>query len=84
VDQQSALANLDQKPVSNGSGKNTTIPTTLTAPLVGPPAVLQQGSCSVATIPGTNTCPNNGANFGSVTGTIGGGRAVIMGLHFTY
>jgi hypothetical protein len=83
-DQQSALANLDQKPVFNGSGKNTTIPTTLTAPLVGPPAVLQQGSCSVATIPGTNTCPNNGANFGSVTGTIGGGRAVVMGLHITY
>ena len=28
--------------------------------------------------------PNNGANFGSVTGTIGGGRAVVMGLHLTY
>jgi hypothetical protein len=27
---------------------------------------------------------NNGANFGSVTGTIGGGRAVVMGLHITY
>ena len=26
----------------------------------------------------------NGANFGSVTGTIGGNRAVVMGLHITY
>jgi hypothetical protein len=27
---------------------------------------------------------SNGANFGSVTGTIGGNRAVVMGLHITY
>jgi len=76
ADQQSALTNLDQKPTFNGSGKTTTIPTTLNA---GPGT-----SCTLATIPGTDTCPNNGANFGSVTGTIGGGRAVIMGLHITY
>ena len=60
TDQQSALANLDQKPAYNGTGKAITIPTTI------------------------NGSPNNGANFGSVTGTIGGGRAVVMGLHITY
>jgi hypothetical protein len=27
---------------------------------------------------------NNGANFGSVTGTIGGSRAITMGIHITY
>ncbi len=27
---------------------------------------------------------SNGANFGSVTNSIGGNRAVVMGLHFTY
>jgi hypothetical protein len=37
-----------------------------------------QGTCTSA------TCANNGANFGSVTGTIGGSRAITMGLHFTY
>jgi len=60
ADQQSALANLDQKPTYTGSGKSTAIPTTI------------GGS------------PNNGANFGSVTGTIGGGRAFTMGLHINY
>jgi hypothetical protein len=77
TDQQSALANLDQKPVTNGeSGKLTAIPTTLN---VG------QGPCTVGngTITST-TCANNGANFGSVTGTIGGNRAVVMGLHMTF
>lgn len=28
--------------------------------------------------------PNNGANFGSVTGTIGGNRAITMALHVTF
>jgi hypothetical protein len=55
ADQQSALANLDQKPTFSGTGKSTTIPVS-----------------------------SNGANFGSVTGTIGGNRAVVMGLHITY
>jgi hypothetical protein len=74
-DQQTALTNLDQKPIYNGTGKSITIPTTLT---VG------QGSCTAGvTVPG-GTCPNNGANFGSITGTIGGSRAVTMGLHITY
>ena len=72
-DQQSALANLDQLPVHNGSGKTTTIPTTL------PTGV---GSCTYATISGG--CPNNGANFGSVTGTIGSPRMFTMGLHLLF
>lgn len=73
ADQQSALTNLDQLPYHNGSGKSTTIPTTL------PTGV---GSCATATINGG--CPNNGANFGSVTGTIGGSRAVTMGIHILF
>jgi Carboxypeptidase regulatory-like domain len=73
ADQQSALTNLDQLPYHNGSGKSTTIPTTL------PEGTL---SCSYATISGG--CPNNGANFGSVTGTIGGSRAVTMGIHIQF
>ena len=31
-----------------------------------------------------NGAVNNGASFGSVTGTIGGNRAVVMGLHMTF
>jgi hypothetical protein len=73
ADQQSALTNLDQLPYHNGSGKTTTIPTTLSAGTL---------SCSSATI--TGGCPNNGANFGSVTGTIGGPRVVTMDLHFVF
>lgn len=73
ADQQSALTDLDQLPYHNGSGKTTTIPTTL------PPNTL---SCTSATIQGG--CPNNGANFGSVTGTIGGSRAITMGIHILF
>ena len=73
VDQQSALVALDQLPYHNGSGKSTTIPTTL------PVGTL---SCTKATI--SNGCPNNGANFGSVTGTIGGSRVITMGLRFQF
>ena len=39
-----------------------------------------QGTGKSTTIPLTS----NGANFGSVTGTIGGNRAIVMGLHLTY
>jgi hypothetical protein len=73
ADQQTALTNLDQIPFHNGTGKGTTIPTTLP---VG------TASCTYATI--SNGCPNNGANFGSVTGTIGGSRAVTMGLRIQF
>jgi hypothetical protein len=78
-DQQSALKNLDQVPFATGSGKGTRLPLTLS---LNPP----QGTCTLAalTIANTNSCPNNAANFGSATGTIGGGRAVTMGIHITY
>jgi hypothetical protein len=75
VDQQSALANEYVPPVVNGSGKSLTIPTTLTA---------GQGTCTSYSYASSAGCPNNGATFGSVTGTIGGNRAVTMGLHLTF
>jgi hypothetical protein len=76
TDQQSALGNLDQVPFSTGTGKSTQL-----SPLLQ----IGQGTCTSAlTITGTNTCPNNAANWGSVTGTIGGNRAFTMGFHITY
>ena len=82
-DQQSALANLDQVPFSTGSGKGTQIPLKLQLnPAQGGP----QGTCTISesTIAGTTACPNNAANFGSVTGTIGGSRAFTMGFHVIF
>ena len=75
ADQQSALTNLDQLPYHTGSGKSIAIPTILP---------LGQQSCTSSLAVNSNGCPNNGANFGSVTGTIGGNRAVTMGLHIVY
>jgi hypothetical protein len=76
VDQQTALANLDQLPYSTGTGKGTQL-----SPLLQ----LGQGTCTASlTIAGTNTCPNNAANWGSVTGTIGGSRAFTMGFHVMF
>jgi hypothetical protein len=75
ADQQSALTNLDQKPIASGTGKSTTIPLTLPVGI---------GSCSASQSVSSAGCPNNGANFGSITGTIGGSRAVTMGIHITY
>jgi Carboxypeptidase regulatory-like domain/TonB dependent receptor len=82
-DQQSALGNLDQVPFSTGTGKGTQIPLKLQLqPQNGGP----QGTCTLEalTISGTSTCPNNAANFGSVTGTIGGSRAFTMGFHVIF
>jgi hypothetical protein len=62
-------------PVSNGTGKGLTIPTTLTN---------GQGTCTTYGYASSSGCPNNGATFGSVTGAIGGARAVTMGLHLTF
>ncbi|MFC5864532.1 carboxypeptidase regulatory-like domain-containing protein [Acidicapsa dinghuensis] len=43
------------------------------------------GSGRSTTVPATiNGSPNNGANFGSVLGVIGGARSVTMALHFTF
>jgi hypothetical protein len=74
-DQQSALANEYVLPVVNGSGKNLTVPTTLTN---------GQGTCTTYGYASSAGCPNNGATFGSVTGLIGGARAVTMALHITF
>jgi hypothetical protein len=76
TDQQSTLANLDQLPYATGSGKSTRLPTEI------PVGV---GTCSDPyAISNTAGCPNNAANFGSATGTIGGSRAFTMGIHITY
>jgi hypothetical protein len=75
ADQQSALTNLDQLPYHTGSGKTTQIPLELP---------LNIGSCTAYSAVNSNGCANNGANFGSVTGTIGGGRAITMGIHIVY
>jgi hypothetical protein len=76
TDQQSALTNLDQVPYSTGSGKSTQL---------SPQLQIGQGTCTAAlTIANTTTCPNNAANFGSITGTIGGSRAFTMGFHVAF
>jgi hypothetical protein len=67
--------NLDLTPYSTGSGKSTQLPITI------PP--LNNGCIASKEVNG-NGCANNNANFGSVTGTIGGNRAITMGLHITY
>ncbi len=78
ADQASALANLDQLPYSTGSGKGTRLPTVI--PLNTPNTTCVQAYA----ISNTSGCPNNAANFGSTTGTIGGSRAFTMGVHITY
>jgi hypothetical protein len=76
TDQQSALANLDQVPFATGSGKST---------LLSPKLSNGQSYCTANLyVAGQTYCPNNAANFGSVTGTIGGSRAFTMGIHITY
>ncbi|MGB7546972.1 MAG: carboxypeptidase regulatory-like domain-containing protein [Terracidiphilus sp.] len=76
ADQASALANLDQLPYSTGSGKGTRLPTVIP---------LNTGTCvSAYALQSGSGCPNNAANFGSTTGTIGGARAFTMGVHITY
>lgn len=81
VDQQSALAHLDQKPIFNGSGSSITIP--LTIPINSNPNVISPCT-STGAISATIGCANNDSSFGSVSGTIGGNRALTMGLHITY
>jgi hypothetical protein len=69
------LANEYVLPVVNGAGKNLTVPTTLTN---------GQGTCTTYGYASSAGCPNNGATFGSVTGVIGGARAITMNLHITF
>jgi hypothetical protein len=75
MDQQSALANEYVLPVVNGSGRSLTVPTTLTN---------GQGTCTSYGYASSAGCPNNGATFGSVTGVIGGARAITMAVHLTF
>jgi len=75
-DQSSARTNLDQIPFASSTGKGTQLPLTLGN---------GDSYCNPNLyITGTSVCPNNAANFGSVTGTIGGSRAFTMGFHITY
>jgi hypothetical protein len=66
----SAGTNLYEKPYQNGTGSATVLPTS-----VG----LGTNGCTSA-----SGCSNNGANFGSVTGTIGSSRLVTMDLHVIF
>jgi hypothetical protein len=77
VDQQSALANLDEPPYSNGTGVGLTVP--LFIP-VGAAGSCEPGGSNVT----PQGCPNNVANFGSVTNTIGSNRIVTMGLRVNF
>jgi hypothetical protein len=74
-DQISARNNIYVLPVVNGTGKGITVPTTLTN---------GQGTCTSYGYASAAGCPNNGATFGSVTGVIGGARAITMNLHITF
>ena len=76
-DQQSTLANLDQVPLASGTGKS------LQQPLEIAPTTATT-RCTSANEGADGMCPNNAANFGSVTGTIGGNRAITMSLHINF
>jgi hypothetical protein len=76
ADQQSTRANLDQIPYATGTGRATNLATTLDNGTL---------TCSQPYFIGSSTkCPNNAANFGSATGSIGGNRAFTMGMHITF
>ncbi len=82
TDQQSALHTLDQIPYATGSGKTTQLPLTIPVGATDSNGVIR--CYSAYAVVGTSYCPNNASNFGSVTGTIGGNRAITMGFHITY
>jgi hypothetical protein len=77
TDQQSTLANLDERPYSTGTGKDLTVPTMIP---VGATGGCIAGGSNVT----PNGCPNNASTFGSVSNTIGSNRVVTMGLHITF
>jgi hypothetical protein len=69
---------LYEKPYTNGTtGKNTQIPTQI-------PLSAGVPQCNSTNLVTANTCVNNGANFGSVTGTIGSNRLITMDLHVIF
>jgi hypothetical protein len=82
VDQQSALHNLDQIPYTSGTGKGIQSPTTIPINTTDSNGVVR--CVAYNAISNTQGCPNNAANFGSVTGAIGGSRAFTMGIHVTF
>jgi hypothetical protein len=84
ADQQSALTNLDQKPYYTGLGRTTVIPTNIPVGATNAQGTDVCQSYQAIPVKGAEACPNNGANFGSVTGTIGGNRAITMGLHLVF
>jgi len=70
-----AGVNYDQIPYVTQSNNLVTVPTTLPVGVNG---------CIASKTVSPAGCVNNGANFGSVTGTIGGNRAVTMSLHILF
>ena len=82
VDQQSALHNLDQIPYTTGTGKGIQAPTTIPIGTTDANGVVR--CVAYNAISNTQGCPNNAANWGSVTGAIGGSRAFTMGMHLTF
>jgi len=84
-DQQSALHNLDQIPYTTGTGKGIQAPTTINLNVQDSNGVDRCVAYNAIKLPnGQQGCPNNAANFGSVTGAIGGSRAFTMGIHVTF
>jgi hypothetical protein len=81
ADQQSALVNLDQKPYSTGTGTGIQLPNLIPVGTTNSNGVVL---CTAGNAVSALGCPNNAANFGSVTGTIGGNRAVTMALHLVF
>jgi len=80
-DQLSTKQNLDQIPYTTGTGRGIQSPTTIPLNTVTNGVDRCIASNAISTAQG---CPNNADNFGSVTGTIGGNRAITMGLHVTF
>ena len=69
---------IGEKPILKGL--NLTIPKGEVHAVMG-----KNGSGKSTTVPNTiGGQPNNGATFGSVTGVIGGARAITMNLHITF
>jgi len=82
VDQLSAKHNLDQIPYTTGTGKGIQAPTTIPIGTTDANGVTR--CVAYNAISNTQGCPNNAANFGSVTSAIGGSRAFTMGIHVTF
>jgi hypothetical protein len=67
--------NLDLTPYTVGSGRNVVVPLQIPVGTNG---------CVASKTVNSLGCANVNSSFGSVQGTIGGNRAISMGLHITY